>query len=746
MKPARSVCLAMVATLAALGCARGDGPMIGVDDAGTGRDVTPVDTASNDTPTTDDTPASDDVPVSPDAPIADDVPTSPDVPVTPDVPASPDVPITPDVPTSPDVPVSPDVAPPEDLGPTCGPDQIVCGGTCVTTASDSNHCGRCGNACALGTLCTRGSCVSVCADGQTACPAAGGTVRCVNLQSDGANCGACATACPAGQTCSAGRCATTCPTGQTLCAGGSCASLTSDSANCGACGRVCAMGQRCSSGACACPAGQTLCNGTCVTTSSDNGNCGACGRACGLGQTCVASTCTCPTGQSLCSGTCINTATSTSNCGRCGNACVPGQSCVSGLCQCPTGQTLCGGRCVTTATDEANCGACGVTCPSPQTCTSGRCTCLTGQTLCGGSCANLQTDNANCGACGTTCPSGSTCASGRCSTACSAGLTSCGATCVNLQTSATNCGACGTACATGTTCRAGACVPLNDDRTSATALTLTAGELTVNGTTAGATFDGSTVCFPTSSTSPNVWYRFTLTQREIVYADTAGSSYDTRLYFAYDTGTVMSATCNDDAACSTGGFTSTTQSRIATDLWPGTYYVVVSGFGPSSRGAFTLHLQHIPVGYGSFFYSTALTGSGDAPGASTTTRLVGTSARTPTCGGGLGPSGEDMRWFMTCGGTTASLFSVCPGDGGTWVRQSGSTQYDPVMYVYSGQTGTQVQCNDDGTGFMCAGTGGDTSNFGSRISAPMPRGLNAVVVDERNNTSGLSYRLHYQIN
>ena len=97
----------------------------------------------------------------------------------------------------------------------------------------------------------------------------------------------------------------------------------------------------------------------------------------------------------------------------------------------------------------------------------------------------------------------------------------------------------------------------------------------------------------------------------------------------------------------------------------------------------------------------------------------------------------------------ASTFSLCAGDGATYTRRIGTLNYDPALAVYSASTGTQVQCNDDGgASFNCrgTGTGADTLNFGSRISAPMPRGINGVVVDERLRANGMSYTLHYQVN
>lgn len=281
--------------------------------------------------------------------------------------------------------------------------------------------------------------------------------------------------------------------------------------------------------------------------------------------------------------------------------------------------------------------------------------------------------------------------------------------------------------------------PRNDDRASATPIAMTAAEVVVTGTTEGATFDGPTDCADASGPAPNVWYRVTFTERGVFYADTAGSLYDTRLYVVDAAGETVAGTCNDDARCTTGGFTSMLQSRSSAVLGVGTYAIAVSGYRREHHGAFTLRLQHVPLRYGSFFYMSPIH---DA--ATTTTLLVGESQRAPSCS--VGPSGEDVRWFVSCGGSTAALFSLCPGDGGSFVRRRGALTYDPVMYVYSALTGREVQCNDDGgAAYNCRGTGGDAQNYGARIEAPMPRGLNALVVDERERDNGLVYTLRYRI-
>ena len=285
--------------------------------------------------------------------------------------------------------------------------------------------------------------------------------------------------------------------------------------------------------------------------------------------------------------------------------------------------------------------------------------------------------------------------------------------------------------------------PVNDSHGRATALPLGVGETTVTGTTLGATRDGPSV--PCTCTSGgNVWYRFSLTQREVVYLDTAGSSFDTSLFITDangmpvrgQAGNNLPGLCNDDAACVSGGFSSWTQSRTAGVLNPGTYYVSVGG---CSTGNFTLHLQHMPTSAGSYFYPAQFSGDG-----TTTARLVFASAAASTCGGT--GSGEDVRWFVSCG-AQPQLFSLCQGDGGAFTRQSGSNTYDPVMYLRSAQTGSDVTCNDDGpSASNCVGTGGDARPYGSRLaSVTVPRGLNALFVDSRTGGPGMIYSLRYTV-
>jgi MYXO-CTERM domain-containing protein len=129
----------------------------------------------------------------------------------------------------------------------------LCDGVCVDTATSGQHCGACGNACALGTTCVGGACA--CQVGLDEC---GGT--CVDLEADAANCGACGNACAAGQFCSLGACGGACAADLTAC-GQDCVDLTTNPLNCGACGAACpAQGgiASCGAGVCAlaCSPGQ----------------------------------------------------------------------------------------------------------------------------------------------------------------------------------------------------------------------------------------------------------------------------------------------------------------------------------------------------------------------------------------------------------------------------------------------------------------------------------------------------------
>ncbi len=278
----------------------------------------------------------------------------------------------------------------------------------------------------------------------------------------------CATSrpCPSDLVCDDGICAPACPSGQRACEG-FCRAVQTDIANCGACNTVCAPGQDCRAGACTtiCAAPTTNCSNVCRDLQADNNHCGLCGRACVGGTACVNGACACPAGQTVCGGVCTNLQTDATRCGACTNACAAGQLCANGVCvtTCTAGLTNCSGVCRNLQTDTASCGACGRVCTAPTggtaTCTASGCvlSCPTGRSNCSGVCVDLSADTANCGVCGQAClRTFEACLTGIC---CLRGATNCSGTCRTLSNDEANCGACGRACASGFTCRVGLCEP-----------------------------------------------------------------------------------------------------------------------------------------------------------------------------------------------------------------------------------------------------------------------------------------------
>jgi hypothetical protein len=126
-------------------------------------------------------------------------------------------------------------------GVVCGPGLADCGGLCVATASDPQHCGGCDVVCAPEQVCA-GSCTSACPGATTVCGRS-----CVDTNTSPLHCGDCDRSCPAGSVCSAGECG--CEGGGSLCSGG-CVDTAESRAHCGRCDNPCGAGQSCAGGAC----------------------------------------------------------------------------------------------------------------------------------------------------------------------------------------------------------------------------------------------------------------------------------------------------------------------------------------------------------------------------------------------------------------------------------------------------------------------------------------------------------------
>jgi hypothetical protein len=608
-------------------------------------------------------------------------------------------------------------------------DGIAMNGCETDTRTSALNCGMCGRACVFPhgvPGCVASTCaLAGCAPGFGNCDGSAMNGCETDVQSNVANCGMCGHTCGASEPCAGGMCVPICPPPTRQC-GMSCVDTTVDVNNCGACGTVCPTGAHavslCAASACrlACLRPFGDCDGSGATgcetdLSTDLGNCGLCGRACAFpnaGASCVSGGCAlgaCTPGFDNCDGNpatgCeINLGTSVANCGMCGNACAVNN-----------GTPACAG------------GACGI-----AACNAGFGDC---DTIVATGCeTNTNTSPLNCGMCGHACMPGEACSRGACVTSCLPTERFCSGACVDTNTDPANCGGCGVVCTGGTRCIAGACGspgPVNDEPAGAIAIDMTRSSQDLRASNVGAHTTIAAAPCAGGAFANDVFYRLVLTRRELVYADTFNGGmavFDTILFFARDVGgtavpitgslTPGDTTCNDDAGsvgCGSEGFA----SGIFTVLDPGTYYIVLGGFGAGSTGVTPLHVEHMPVAAGAL---RAL-----PPGASTQTgTTTGASTVGTNCGLGAGP--EQTFWWRSCPGT---------GSGAFHADTCGGASFDTVLQVTSGG-GSGDRCDDDG----CAGMGPDARNSRLDTTIAATARLHTLQIDGFGATDSGSYTLH----
>jgi hypothetical protein len=270
----------------------------------------------------------------------------------------------------------------------------------------------------------------------------------------------------------------------------------------------------------------------------------------------------------------------------------------------------------------------------------------------------------------------------------------------------------------GQSCVAGLCgtVPVNDTRAGAITIPLTAPTTinTVDTTGASNHTTGPMGC--SCSSGRDVFYTFTLTQEEIVYADTHdGQTWDSSLFLQNEMGANLttasadSVTCNDDSCA-------TTRSQLAARLAAGRYFLVLSG---CSQGRATLRFQHLPVGSGTVTrVSSTATGTQTVMG----TVAAGTSRIDGGCGSG-GP--ENMFFFTTCPlfPSTRMHLTTC-----------GTANWDTVLHQHSPARAPVSVCNDDFCGLQ------------SSLDATIPpgAGLHAWYLDTFSGRAPGAYSLRYR--
>ncbi len=295
----------------------------------------------------------------------------------------------------------------------------------------------------------------------------------------------------------------------------------------------------------------------------------------------------------------------------------------------------------------------------------------------------------------------------------------CGAACVDTTSDNNNCGGCDRRCIGGTHCFAGNCGsgPANDVPTGAVTINMAVPSSTFTVDTTYAVNNATGTCGCTGG--HDVFYAFTLTAPEIVYADTLGSPFDTSLFVQTSAGVNVTATglptgglaCDDDGGL--GGCNTGLQSQILVSLPAGSYRLVLSG---CSQGVANLRFQHLPLGNGAAAYLGA--------GASTPAGItVGTGRVTAASCTSAGA--ENTYYWYTCSASTGGTFTASTCGRASWdteLEQRSAGRTTPGVGV----------CNDDG-----GGTCGVQSSVTTTI--PAGAGLHTLYVDGYLATSAGAY-------
>lgn len=227
----------------------------------------------------------------------------------------------------------------------------------------------------------------------------------------------------------------------------------------------------------------------------------------------------------------------------------------------------------------------------------------------------------------------------------------------------------------------------NDHCANATVISIASMHSSVSASMTDATPDLDAPCG--TAGQPDVFFKFTLTRRELVYADTFGATAGTTLFFASSCTTARTgSTTASDAVCSTGAC-GTTQSQVVALLDPGTHYLVLAG------AAATIHFQHAEVGSGTVAHL--------AQGSSAPTGTTSGFGSLYACDGG---GAENSYWWQTCPSDTGGVFtgSTCTG-----------TNFDTILSLQMPGSDS-VLCDDD------------TCSFQSTVGANIPAGAGLFVI------------------
>lgn len=246
----------------------------------------------------------------------------------------------------------------------------------------------------------------------------------------------------------------------------------------------------------------------------------------------------------------------------------------------------------------------------------------------------------------------------------------------------------------------------NDLCANATAISMATMHAQLDATMTGAHAELTAPCG--TAGAPDVFFKFTLSRRELVYADTFGATGSTALFFASSCSTARTAsTTTGDALCSSSAC-ATAQSQVVAMLEPGEHYLVLAG-----QSAATIHFQHVEVGAG--------TVQPLAQGSSAPTGTTSGSGTLYACDGG---GAENSYWWRTCPSDAGGSFqaSTCTG-----------SSFDTLLSLQ--MPGSEaVLCNDDVDG---------CGQFQSQMAANIPAGagLFVISVDGSSQAKSGSYTL-----
>jgi hypothetical protein len=228
------------------------------------------------------------------------------------------------------------------------------------------------------------------------------------------------------------------------------------------------------------------------------------------------------------------------------------------------------------------------------------------------------------------------------------------------------------------------------------------------GSRGGDTLAGATANTTDCGTGVEVFYRVTAAAKSIVYLDTFGTGFDTRISYRGSACPGASTQCVDNSCA-------TVQTQLAQVVNAGTHYFAIHTFTSSTTpGPLALAYQIVPAAAGD---NTAITGSGTYSGTTS-----GTGAVSALCAEGAG-SPEDAFYWMQCPGVARSV-TATTCDSGTF--------YDTALHI----RGTaELACNDDDLSCFW-----DT--FHSHVTASTSgTGIFTVMVDGYSASSSGSYQL-----